>query len=235
MATWDGSVESDGEENDAFMKPSPSQLQLTPKPPEEICPDTEENVMEQTEDLFRNFVYQRYRTENIRCTYDNTPVDPELLNFPRIPDTPAAEIGRQLARIGDDINEKYKDTFDRMIDTMSIGPDTAYEAFAGVARKIFAQEINWGRILTLLCFGYRIAVQVLKDHAHRFAEFLGRITQYVLKFLISERIAKWIADHGGWRAALTFIPGVDNRVFLTIVSLAAVSVMAVVVYHRCTM
>ena len=51
--------------------------------------------------------------------------------------SPAAEIGRQLARIGDDINERYKDTFNDMIRSMNIGPDsdTAYEAFAGVARK----------------------------------------------------------------------------------------------------
>lgn len=51
--------------------------------------------------------------------------------------SPAAEIGRQLARIGDDINERYKDTFSDMIRSMNIAPDsdTAYEAFAGVARK----------------------------------------------------------------------------------------------------
>ena len=63
--------------------------------------------------------------------------------------SPAAEIGRQLARIGDDINERYKDTFNDMIRSMNIGPDsdTAYEAFAGVARKCV--EFSFKSILKL--------------------------------------------------------------------------------------
>ena len=86
MASWNGTSESDGEEKDDFMKPSPSQMLLAPLPPGEICPDSEENVQDQTEDLFRNFVYQRYRNDNIQQNYDNNPVDPELVNLPRIPD-----------------------------------------------------------------------------------------------------------------------------------------------------
>lgn len=48
---------------------------------------------------------------------------------------PAAQIGRQLAVIGDDINDRYAPQFNRMIRMLNITPDTAYEAFAGVARK----------------------------------------------------------------------------------------------------
>ena len=49
--------------------------------------------------------------------------------------SPAARIGRQLAMIGDDINDRYSSQFNQMIGTLNITPDTAYEAFAGVARK----------------------------------------------------------------------------------------------------
>ena len=49
--------------------------------------------------------------------------------------SPAARIGRQLAMIGDDINDRYSPQFNQMIRTLNITPDTAYEAFAGVARK----------------------------------------------------------------------------------------------------
>jgi hypothetical protein len=91
MASWDGgsgggSGSGDFEEKDDFLKPSPSQLVLTPQPPEEIQPDSEENVQEQTEDLFRNFVYQTYRNETSHQPYNSTPVSPELVNLPRIPD-----------------------------------------------------------------------------------------------------------------------------------------------------
>ncbi|KAL8582511.1 hypothetical protein ACOMHN_065490 [Nucella lapillus] len=235
MASWDGSSESqnDGEEKDSFMRPSPSQILLTPRPPEEICPDSEEHVKEETEDLFRNFVYQRYRNDNIQQSYDNNPVNPEIVSLPRIPDSSAAEIGRQLARIGDDINEKYKDTFDLLITSMNITSDAdAYDAFAGVARKIFAEGINWGRIVTLLCFGYRIAIQILSSQLGRFTGFLKRIGQFLLKFLVAEKISKWIADNGGWRGALSFNSAVDAKTIAAILGLAAASILAVVVWNR---
>lgn len=48
---------------------------------------------------------------------------------------PHVQIGRQLALIGDDINERYSTQFNRMIRALNPAPDTAYEVFAGVARK----------------------------------------------------------------------------------------------------
>ncbi|XP_076466802.1 bcl-2 homologous antagonist/killer-like [Babylonia areolata] len=234
MASWNGSSDSDREPADEFMKAPVNQVQLLPRPPEDLRPDTEENVQQQTEDVFRNFVYQQYRNDNIRQSYNNNPVDPELVNLPRVPDSPAAEVGRQLARIGDVINEKYKDSFDDMIRTLNIGSDcdTAYEAFAGVARKIFADGINWGRILTLLCFGYRITVRVLQDQLGKCADFMRRIAHILLRFLVSERISQWIAVNGGWRAALTFIPTADTRTVIAIAGLAIASILAVIVWNR---
>jgi len=47
----------------------------------------------------------------------------------------AALIGRQLAVVGDDINNRYAPEFSQMIRMLHLTPETAYEAFAGVARK----------------------------------------------------------------------------------------------------
>ena len=47
----------------------------------------------------------------------------------------AAQIGRQLAYIGDTINERHSAQFSQMIRLMNLTPETAYEAFAGIARK----------------------------------------------------------------------------------------------------
>jgi len=47
----------------------------------------------------------------------------------------AARIGRQLAVIGDDIDSRYEPEFNQMIRMLNLTPETAYEAFAGVARK----------------------------------------------------------------------------------------------------
>jgi len=34
--------------------------------------------------------------------------------------------------------------------------------------------------------------------------FLRRIIRFVVDFIFNERIARWIAQHGGWRAVLDF-------------------------------
>ena len=47
----------------------------------------------------------------------------------------ASQVGRQLARIGDDINRRYADEFKDMINQLNVTEDTAYEVFAGVAKK----------------------------------------------------------------------------------------------------
>ena len=49
--------------------------------------------------------------------------------------SPAARIGHQLAVIGDDIDRRYEPEFNHMIRMLNLTPETAYEAFAGVARK----------------------------------------------------------------------------------------------------
>lgn len=81
MASWDRDTNSDHEERDEY----PTQVFAPPPPPLEITPDTEENVENETEELFQNFVYQRHRNENSQQNYSNIPVVPELVNFPSVP------------------------------------------------------------------------------------------------------------------------------------------------------
>ena len=56
------------------------------------------------------------------------------------PQSPAAQIGRELARFGDDINEKYADVFDGLISSLRItdtdGGEETYDAFANIARRL---------------------------------------------------------------------------------------------------
>lgn len=56
-------------------------------------------------------------------------------------------------------------------------------------------NINWGRVITLLCFGYRMAVNVIQRGIRG---FFSNIVGFVVKFIITEKIAKWIAEQGGW-------------------------------------
>lgn len=69
------------------------------------------------------------------------------------------------------------------------------ELFVGGGRLFRDGNINWGRIVTLLCFGYRMAVTVIQRGIRG---FFTEIVGFVVRFVLSERIARWIADQGGW-------------------------------------
>ena len=168
----------------------------------------ERDVVRDTEGVFRHFMFQRFQEETQReneLGVLNNPstgarsdaleelrscndVDPFSQNVP--------VIGRRLGEIGDEIDAKYKDQFQDMIEQLSLTPATAYETFAAVARRLFRSGINWGRIVALLCFGYEIAITVIRRGFS--GSFLRRIIRFVVDFVFRERIARWIAEHGGW-------------------------------------
>lgn len=176
---------------------------------QEIQPEEEElAVIRDTEGVFRHFMFQRYQDETERGEQSgemNNPTASARLDaleelrscndvHPFSQNVPV--IGRRLGEIGDEIDAKYKDQFKDMIDSLSLTPATAYETFAAVARRLFRSGINWGRIVSLLCFGYEIAVTVIRRGFS--GSFLRRIIRFVVEFIFNERIARWIAQHGGW-------------------------------------
>ncbi|CAG5127357.1 unnamed protein product [Candidula unifasciata] len=194
-----------------FSSPSVAMVQVRSGFPV-MHQDTEENVGAQTEEVFRNYVYQRYRNDTMREEVDSLPRVPELMNFTATPMSPAAEIGRHLARMGDELNTKYANEFDQLISALHLTDDaeSTYEAFASIGRRVFANRNTWAHIMLLLSFGYRIAITKLRQHAVQFASFLGRIATFLCRFVMSERIARWIAEQGGWRAALNYIPSASS-------------------------
>ncbi|XP_038048918.1 bcl-2 homologous antagonist/killer-like isoform X2 [Patiria miniata] len=170
---------------------------------ERLSPDNEENVVEQTESIVRNYMYIRYQTDMQSEESElsiATPRIPEFRCFTANPLSPTSQVGRRLAEIGDQINSQYQCEFSEMISQLRITPATAYEAFAGVARRLFTQGINWGRIAALLSFGYQVALSVKAG----IGEFISKIINSIVKFICTEKIAHWISEQGGWRAALSY-------------------------------
>ncbi|KAK2572803.1 Bcl-2 homologous antagonist/killer [Acropora cervicornis] len=176
-------------------------------------PEEEElAVLRDTEGVFRHFMFQRYQDETERGEQSgemsSSSARPDALEELRScsdlhqfsQNLPV--IGKRLGEIGDEIDAKYKDQFKDMIDSLSLTPATAYETFAALARRLFRSGINWGRIVALLCFGYEIAVTVIRRGFS--GNFLRRIIRFVVDFIFNERIARWIAEHGGWRGVLDF-------------------------------
>lgn len=66
------------------------------------------------------------------------------------------------------------------------------------ARSLFESGINWGRVVALLGFGYRLALHV---YQRGLTGFLGQVTRFVADFMLRRSIARWIAQRGGWVSA----------------------------------
>ena len=96
-----------------------------------------------------------------------------------------------LRQIGDDLVQNSE--LNCLLSQITITNDTAFDVFASIASEIFRDGvINWGRIVTLIYLGYRMAVKVLFEGG-----LLKTIIKWILQF-IGERLANWIVNSGGW-------------------------------------
>ena len=68
--------------NDKFDPPKTPRVVLATDPSQTLNPDTEENVIEETDGIFRNFVYQMQTIEHSNGEPDDTPSFSELTAFP---------------------------------------------------------------------------------------------------------------------------------------------------------
>uniref|UniRef100_A0A7M4FYJ1 Bcl-2 homologous antagonist/killer n=1 Tax=Crocodylus porosus TaxID=8502 RepID=A0A7M4FYJ1_CROPO len=158
----------------------------------------EDQVAQQTEEVFRSYAFYRYQQEREEST-EEMPMDPEIAEIQQEPGSTSSLVGRRLAIIGDDINARYDAEFRNMLKSLQPTKDNAYEYFTRIASSLFDSGINWGRVIALLGFGYRMAIHV---YQHGMTGFLRSIARYVADFVLCNRIARWIAQQGGWVAAL---------------------------------
>ncbi|XP_053313806.1 bcl-2 homologous antagonist/killer [Spea bombifrons] len=158
----------------------------------------EEQLRNETETVFVSYAYhlcQIERTEN----EDTVSIENEIQEAASQPNSMLDNVGRKLAIIGDEVCERYEKEFDDMLQNLNPNLDNAYHYFKKIASGIFETGINWGRIVTLLCFGYRMAVYVFRN-GH--SGFFRTIAQCVARYVVESRIARWIVREGGWVAAL---------------------------------
>ncbi|XP_065505434.1 bcl-2 homologous antagonist/killer isoform X2 [Caloenas nicobarica] len=160
--------------------------------------NSENQVAEETELVFRSYALYRYQQE-VQERGEEVPVDPEITEVEQEPDSTGRQVGMRLAIIGDDINQRYDAEFREMLKSLQPTKDNAYEYFTRIASSLFESGINWGRVVALLGFGYRMAIHVYQQGIRG---FLCRIARYIVDFMLQNRIAQWIAQQGGWVAAL---------------------------------
>ncbi|NXJ88627.1 BAK protein, partial [Corythaixoides concolor] len=69
---------------------------------------SEDQVAEETEEVFRSYAFYRYQQE---IEERGEEVDPEIMDIQQDPESIGSQVGRRLAIIGDDINERYDAEF----------------------------------------------------------------------------------------------------------------------------
>ena len=114
-------------------------------------------------------------------------------------------VSSKLCMIAAEMDQRYSVEFDDMIDLMKLNGSTAYDAFAEVAKQLLSDKITWGKVITLMALGYRMAKRVI-DLA--IPNFVQNIVAYLTTF-ICRYVAKWIADRGGWLAILNLEEGIS--------------------------
>jgi Bcl-2 antagonist/killer family protein len=195
MASFAGEGDNNSDENDSNSSISD--------------PDSDTMLKTETASIVRQFVYDRFEEENEAidsASQDEIPVletaRPDALEELRSvreendPDSTAVRVSRRLREIGDEIQNKYQDEFQDMINQLNLTSANAYKSFAEVARRLFKNGITWHRIVALLCFGYEITKHVLRNGLA--GTYMRKIYQMIVDFIVNERIAVWIAQHGGW-------------------------------------
>ncbi|XP_053943927.1 bcl-2 homologous antagonist/killer isoform X2 [Cuculus canorus] len=175
-----------------------------------------DQVAEETEEVFRSYAFYRYQQEREERG-DEVPMDPEIVEIQQELGSTGSQVGRRLAIIGDDINKRYDAEFRCMLKSLQPTKDNAYEYFTRIASSLFDSGINWGRVIALLGFGYHMAIHVYQQGI---PGFLRRIASFVAEFMLRNRIAQWIAQQGGWVAALNL-----ENVYLKYMLAVAVLVM----------
>ncbi|XP_075632332.1 bcl-2 homologous antagonist/killer isoform X1 [Balearica regulorum gibbericeps] len=189
--------------------------------------NSEDQVAEETEEVFRSYAFYRYQQEREERG-EEVPMDAEIEEIQQEVGSTGSLVGRRLAIIGDDINERYDAEFRYMLKSLQPTKDNAYEYFTRIASSLFESGINWGRVIALLGFGYHMAIHVCQ---HGMPGFFRRIAHYVAEFMLRNRIAQWIAQQGGWVAALD-LDNVYMKYMLVVVALVMVGHLVVRRFFR---
>ncbi|XP_052600301.1 bcl-2 homologous antagonist/killer isoform X1 [Peromyscus californicus insignis] len=205
-----------------------------PGPPREDCddspspsaPTSEQQVAQDTEEVFRSYVFHLHHREQ-ETQGAAAPANPEMDNLLLEPNNVLGQVGRQLAIIGDDINRRYDTEFQNLLEQLQPTAGNAYELFTKIASSLFKSGISWGRVVALLGFGYRLALYV---YQRGLTGFLGQVTCFLADIILHHYIARWIAQRGGWVAALNL--NLHRDPILCVMTILGVVLLGQYVVHR---
>ncbi|XP_042266187.1 apoptosis regulator BAX [Thunnus albacares] len=175
-------------------------------------------IMEIGAVVLRGYVIERINTEDpVRhVSSEDLGGRPNEQQDPQI-----KEVVEQLLKIADELNKNAE--LQRLIN--QVQGNCAQDIFMKVARSIFADGINWGRVVALFHLAYRLIHRALTTNH---LENIRLVISWVLQ-VIRERLYSWIVQQGGWEGVIN---GISR--WRTVAIAASVVLVATFVYYRRT-
>nr|XP_043893091.1 apoptosis regulator BAX [Solea senegalensis] len=175
-------------------------------------------ILEQGAVVLRGYVIERINTEEPgrQVHSEDLGGQPNELQDPHI-----KEVVLQLLKIADEMNRNAE--LQQLIN--QVQADCAQDIFMKVARNIFADGINWGRIVALFHLAYRL---IHKSLTTNHLENIRIVISWVLQ-VIKDMLYPWIVQQGGWEGV---IRGFSR--WRTVAMVASVVLAATFVFYRKT-
>ncbi|KAI0983844.1 hypothetical protein GJ496_006739 [Pomphorhynchus laevis] len=143
--------------------------------------------------IFEQFVLYRAVTEGVDLAAAKTFIETDLANK-AYDSCEIKKVAQALRVIGDqlDRNERLQGLITR------VPINSPYDTFKAVAAEIFADgTFNWGRIVTLFYFAYKLLLQALSK-----VSLVRIVIEWTSRFVV-EFVAPWIVEKGGWVNAMS--------------------------------
>ncbi|KAK6472543.1 apoptosis regulator BAX [Huso huso] len=104
-------------------------------------------------------------------------------------DPKVKEIVRNLIQIGDELNRNAELQY--LIDHIQL--DSA-DLFCAVAERIFKNGVNWGRVVALFHFAYKLIYRAVTTNCR---DIVRKIIGWTMNFF-RRHVSQWIREQGGW-------------------------------------
>ncbi|ESO95301.1 hypothetical protein LOTGIDRAFT_68260, partial [Lottia gigantea] len=158
--------------------------------------------------LLTNFIKDRMEEDQIPGTENiEKLIEPDTPIGPPIDPSLEVQIGKALKSIGDELDKD--ENMHNLI--AKVPPRTECKTFMKVAGDIFSDGvINWGRIVALFYFAFRMILKSLNR-----IPIINATINFVVDY-IRDHVASWIIGRGGWEAIVEHFGTPTKQAFIVL-------------------
>ncbi|CAG5134679.1 unnamed protein product [Candidula unifasciata] len=182
---------------------------------------TPDDVTNQGRFLLNSFLHDRLQRDG----FENVP-GLDQLQEPGTPKGPPMEHVREIARalkcIGDDLDRDQK--LQELV--TKVPPEAERQTLLNVASRIFEDGIfNWGRVVALFYFAYKVCVKALDR-----IPLIRAVINLIVEFM-RDRVVQWILERGGWEAIREYF-GSSGKQFALVIGAGVAACAGVLLYRN---